>query len=122
MRKLLSAGLVAAFTFSGMGIAVAAPKVTPDACVLVTGTPYTSSSNVKATVGRSGCTNSATWSAKINKDVSFAPDPTIATGSGSNNSTVTLSGACSKQGHGNYYSQVDSSTGATQQSSRASLC
>ncbi|MDR1189541.1 MAG: hypothetical protein LBK95_19170 [Bifidobacteriaceae bacterium] len=86
-------------------------------CVLVTGLPYKSGSNVAATTGRTGCSESATVYMKLMRDVNLLPDTQVATRQETTkDKTWTLSGK-GTSGH-KYYSEVSSSTGAKQQSSR----
>lgn len=119
-RLALAGALGISFLVGGISVAHAEPEIEPFACVLVTGTPGGSGGNVGANVGRSGCTNYATWQGWVKHDRTLRPDDTHAYGAGTGNSVYYISGPCGNRG--SYYSEVQSSTGSKQQSARVTRC
>lgn len=70
--------------------------------------------------GSSGACNGVTVNTKLRRDLQFSPDPTLATGGGTGNTTVTMTAGCI---NGNvYYTSSSSSSSSYTESGRTSPC
>lgn len=116
---------VAVVGLAGVGLAAApafANDNTPAACVMRASTPVDQGNqNMEARGGRGSCSNPATVTLMLKRDIPAFPDSIIESSTRSNIYNATWSvygvGASGKQ----YYTQSDSSTGASMQSSRITL-
>lgn len=114
-----SAGLAVGSLLLTAPSAVAAPQ-TAQACYLYANAPATTGNQIRGSGGRVGCSNFATFTVYVYKDVAFAPDKEVARATGSGNQGVLAQGACA--GAGSYYTYTVSSTGSTQESTRVGRC
>ncbi len=131
MRKAISAlmvgGAVAAgavtFASPGWATTTTPSDVEAAACVLTKSNVTSSSSTMKATGGRSGCSGSAFITVQLAEDVSFAPDPILAkTSKTIVNGSLSATAGCGGRGHGQFYTWVISSTGNSTESGRTGHC
>lgn len=70
--------------------------------------------------GRENCSNSASFTVEIRKDLRLRPDRVIGSTTGNNNQIVRAFGACT--GPAQYYGQVRSSTGSELRGDNSGAC
>lgn len=126
--KKIRAGVVAAFVGAAIATpagvltatpAWAAPAPTQASCVNVAQTPV---GRIEGTGTRFSCGQAVAVQVVVNRDVSFAPDPTAASASLTFvNGNLTAFGDC-RHGSGNYYTEIRIQGNNTDQSERVSAC
>lgn len=125
IKQLLAALTIGAIGMTGAGLAVApafGSEPTPRACALAAQTPSKEGGTLMRSYGgRGNCSNSATVTVMLKRDISGWPDTIVA----SQKYTQVLNYYWNVYGNGaygsRYYTQTDSSTGAALQSSRITL-
>ena len=125
-RAFLSTMAATAVACAGIGIAVqpamATNKVAPAACALTAQTPAKlGGTAMRSYGGRGNCTNPATVTVMLKRDIPAWPDSIVA----SEKRYSVYNEYWNVYGNGvygnQYYTQTDSSTGASMQSSRITL-
>lgn len=125
LRKLIGAAAIVVLSAGGLGVVTIpamAVDVQPRACALTANTPVkVSGTQMRSYGGRGNCTNSATVTVMLKRDISGWPDSIV----NSEKRTNVTNAYWNVYGNGaygsKYYTQTDSSTGATLQSSRIIL-
>lgn len=114
--RLASLGLAGLMALSGVSVAAAGGQESL-ACTIRVDVPNSSND---AIVGRSGCSNTIPGTGFIREDRTVLPDDTVGSRT-FDAGLATVNGSCGN-GRGSYYSQFNSSSGASAQSSRAIRC
>lgn len=70
--------------------------------------------------GRENCTNPATFTVRLRKDIPWRPDPILGSTTGTNNGIIRAFAACN--GAGEYYGDVASSTGLEHRGDNTGAC
>ncbi len=125
IRKAIAAVAVGAMGMAGVAVSVMpafAEEPTPRACTLTASPPSKEGgTQMGAYGGRGNCTNTATVTVMLKRDIGGWFDSIVA----SQQYTQVYNYYWTVYGYGaygsKYYTQTDSSTGATQQSSRITL-